>query len=70
MAYKFTLTEIIRKYTHINKEYGYVDVEKVYVCNNYDDLQNLFLTLVDFTDEETTLRFEVKKETFDEEVAE
>lgn len=59
MAYKFTLTEIIRKYTHINKEYGYVDVEKVYVCNNYDDLQNLILTLVDFGT--GTLKFEVEK---------
>lgn len=70
MAYKFTLTEIIREYTHIREQYGYVDVKKVYVCNNYDDLQNLFLTLVDFTEDETTLRFEVKKETFEEEVAE
>lgn len=70
MAYKFTLTEIIREYTHIKEEYGYVDVKKVYVCNKFDDLQNLFLTLVDFTEDGKTLKFEIKKETFDEEVME
>jgi hypothetical protein len=70
MAYKFTLTEIIREYTHIKEEYGYVEVSKVYECSNYDDLQNLFLTLVDFTADGKTLKFEVKKETFDEEVTE
>lgn len=70
MAYKFTLTEIIREYTHIKEEYGYVEVRKVYECSNYDDLQNLFLTLVDFTEDGKTLKFEVKKETFDEEVTE
>ena len=60
MAYKFTLTEIIRDFTHIKEEYGYVDVKKVYVCNNYDDLQNIFLTLVDFSD--GPLKFEITKE--------
>lgn len=68
MAYKFTLREILRKYAVIEDKGGYVEIEKKYVVNNYDDLQNLFLTLVDFTEEGTTLRFEVKKETFDGEV--
>lgn len=60
MAYKFTLTEIIRDYTHIKEEYGYVEVRKVYECSNYDDLQNIFLTLVDFSS--GPLKFEVTKE--------
>ena len=60
MAYKFTLTEIIREYTHIKEEYGYVDVKKVYVCYNFDDLQNLLLTLIDFGDGK--LKFEITKE--------
>lgn len=69
MAYKFTLIEKIRDYVRIDgDEWKHVDVEKKYVVNNYDDLQNLFLTLVDFTEDGKTLRFEVKKETFDEEV--
>ena len=60
MAYKFTLTEVIRDYTHIKEEYGYVEVRKVYECSNYDDLQNIFLTLVDFSD--GPLKFEITKE--------
>ena len=60
MAYKFTLTEVIRDFTHIKEEYGYVEVKKVYECSNYDDLQNIFLTLVDFSD--GPLRFEITKE--------
>ena len=60
MAYKFTLTEIIRDFTHIKEEYGYVEVRKVYECSNYDDLQNIFLTLVDFSD--GPLKFEITKE--------
>lgn len=64
MAYKFTLTEIIRDFTHIKEEYGYVEVKKVYECSNYDDLQNLFLTLVDFSD--GPLKFEIQKEVIEE----
>ncbi len=60
MAYKFTLTEIIRDFTHIKEEYGYVEVRKVYECSNYDDLQNIFLTLVDFSS--GPLKFEITKE--------
>ena len=60
MAYKFTLTEIIRDYTRIKEEYGYVEVKKVYECSNYDDLQNIFLTLVDFSS--GPLKFEITKE--------
>lgn len=68
MAYKFTLKEIIRQFVLLEDKSGYAEVEKKYVVNNYDDLQNLFLTLVDFTEDGKTLRFEVTKETFDEEV--
>lgn len=67
MKMKFTLTEIIRNYTSIENKYGYVDIKKVYECSNYDDLQNLFLTLVDFSTE--PLRFEIKKEVIEEEDA-
>ena len=56
---KFVLTEIIKDFTHIKEEYGYVEVKKVYECNTYDDLQNIFLTLVDFSTKK--LNFEVEK---------
>lgn len=56
---KFVLTEIIKDFTHIKEEYGYVEIKKVYECNTYDDLQNIFLTLVDFSTKK--LSFEVEK---------
>lgn len=56
---KFVLTEIIEDFTHIKEEYGYVEVKKVYECNTCDDLQNIFLTLVDFSTKK--LSFEVEK---------
>ena len=56
---KFVLTEIIKDFTHIEEKYGYVEVKKVYECNTYDDLQNIFLTLVDFSTKK--LNFEVEK---------
>lgn len=64
MKMKFTLTEFIKEWARIKEEYGYVEVKKVYECNNYDDLQNLFLTLVDFSTD--TLKFEIKKENIEE----
>lgn len=64
MKYKFTLTELIKEWARIDDKYGYVEVKKPYVCSNYDDLQNLFLTLVDFSQGE--LRFEVTKEVIEE----
>ena len=56
---KFKLTEVIKDFTHIKEEYGYVEVKKTYKVANYDDLSNLFLTLVDFGT--SPLRFEVEK---------
>lgn len=63
-AYKYTLTEIIHEYVRVGNIYDYADVKKVYVCNDYDDLQNLFLTLVSFSD--GPLKFEIKKEVIEE----
>lgn len=56
---KFKLTECIREFARIKEEYGYVEVKKSYECETYDDLQNLFLTLVDFSSGK--LNFEVEK---------
>lgn len=59
---RFILTETIKEFTHIKEEYGYVEVKKAYECNTYDDLQNLFLTLVDFSKEKLSLEVEKVKE--------
>jgi hypothetical protein len=61
---KFTVTEFIKKYMKIGDDYQYVEVEKKYSVNNWDDLQNLLMTLIDYSD--VSIRFEVKKEVPDE----
>ena len=56
---RFEVTQYIRKFVHVKEEYGYVEVENEYVVNNWDDLQSLLLTLIDFGKDET--KFRVKK---------
>ena len=66
MGYRFKVTEIVRDFTHIDDKYVYVEVPKKYVVHNWDDLQNLFLSLVDFSD--GSLKLEITKEVIEEEV--
>ena len=61
---KFTVTEFIKKYMKIGDDYQYVEVEKKYSVNNWDDLQNMLMSLIDFSD--GPIKFEVKKEADDE----
>lgn len=57
---KFKVTEFIKKYMKVGDEYQYDEVEKHYTVGNWDDLQNLLMTLIDYSD--VSIRFEVKKE--------
>jgi hypothetical protein len=61
---KFKVIEYIKKYMMVNEEYQYVEVEKYYSADNWDDLQNLLMTLIDFSD--ASIRFEVRKEVTNE----
>ena len=61
---KFTVIEFIKKYMKIGDDYQYVEVEKKYSVKNWDDLQNIIMTLIDFSD--GTIKFEVRKEAADE----
>ena len=56
---KFKFTEYIKEFVKVKEEYDYVEVRKNYECSTYDDLQSLFLTLVDFSSGK--LKFEVEK---------
>lgn len=56
---KFELEQKVGGYTLVNDKFESVTVNQKFQCKNYDDLQNLFLTLVDFG--EGTLDFSVKK---------
>ena len=55
----FELEQKINGFTPVNGKYENVTVKQKFQCKNYDDLQKLFLTLVDFG--EGTLDFSVKK---------
>ena len=61
---KFKVTEFIKKYMKVGDEYQYVEVEKHYTANNWDDLQNMLMSLIDFSD--GPIKFEVRKEAVDE----
>ena len=61
---KFKVTEFIKKYMKVGDEYQYVEVEKKYIANTWDDLTNLIMSMMDFTD--GSIKFEVKKEAEDE----
>ena len=61
---KFTVIEFIREYVKVGDEYQWVEVQKRYTVKNWDDLQNIIMTLIDFSD--GTIKFEVRKEAVDE----
>lgn len=56
---KFRVREYIRKYARVGDKYDWVEVEKDYFPNTWDDLQNLIGTLVDYAD--GSIKFEIKK---------
>ena len=63
---KFKVTEFIRDYVKVNEEgkYDWIEVKKKYTANTWDDLTNLIMSMIDFTD--GPIKFEVKKEAEDE----
>ena len=46
MATKYTITQYVRDYVKIGDEWRNVEVECKYECFNWDDLENLLLTLI------------------------
>ena len=60
MEYRFKVTQFIRDYIKVGDEYRHVEAESKYEVNNYDDLQSLLLTLIDFGADR--VKFEVRKE--------
>jgi hypothetical protein len=60
MEYTFKVTQFIKDYVKVGDEYRHIEAENKFECKNYDDLQNLLLTLIDFGADR--VKFEVKKE--------
>jgi len=63
---KFKVTEIIRNYIKPegSDKYAWVEVNKTYRANTWDDLTNLIMSLIDFTD--GPVKIKVEKEDPDE----
>ena len=57
---RFEVTQFISDFVRVDDQYKTVEVKNKFVVNNYDDLQSLLLTLIDFGDGK--LKFEVTKE--------
>lgn len=57
---RFEVTQFISDFVRVDEQYTTVEVKNKFVVNNYDDLQSLLLTLIDFGDGK--LKFEVTKE--------
>lgn len=64
MAIRFKVKQYIKDYVKVGDEYRNVEAESRYKVDNYDDLQSLLLTLVDFAD--GTVKFEISKEEVEE----
>ena len=60
MEVKFKVKEFITDYVRVGDEYRSIEVEKKYEADNWDDLQNLLMTLIDFSTK--AIKFEVEKE--------
>lgn len=58
---KFKVTQYITDYVKVGDEYRHVEVENDFEINNYDDLQNLLLTLIAYSEKDIKFKV-VKKE--------
>ena len=61
---RFTVTQIVKDYVKVGEEYKNVTAKNKFVMDNFDDLQNLVMTLIDFSKDGIT--FEVTKEEVEE----
>ena len=59
MALKFTITQYVSDYVKVGDEYRHVEAECKYICRNFDDLENLLLTLIENKDD---IKLRVKTE--------
>ena len=60
MGIKFDVRMAVTTYAKVGEDYQSVEATKKFVLHNYDDLQNLLLTLIESS--EDAIKFEVRKE--------
>lgn len=56
---KFKVKQHVRDYVEVEGEFKAVDAVVDYSVENYDDLQNLLMTLIDFSESE--VKFTIRK---------
>ena len=61
---RFTVTQIVSDYVSVDGNYKNVEARNKFAVDNFDDLQNLIMTLIDFS--KNNIKFEVSKEEVDE----
>lgn len=57
---RFKVTQYITDYIKVGDEYRTVEVRNKLIADTWDNLQNLLMTLIDFTD--SKIKFEVERE--------
>lgn len=54
--YRFTITQTVENYTHVDDDYRKVEVTQNFECGTFDELSNLLLTLVDYSYKDITVK--------------
>ena len=57
---RFEVTQFVNVYAKFDNEWKISEGQTNYTVDNWDDLQNLLITLIDFGDDET--KFRVRKQ--------
>lgn len=57
----FKVTHHIADYVKVGEEYKTIEVESNYNCENFDDLQNFIMALVDFSEKPVKLTIRKKE---------
>lgn len=58
---RFKVYQFVKEYVQkTEEEWGYVEVRQKYTCHNYDDLQNLLLTIIE--NSTGSVKFQIEKE--------
>lgn len=61
---RFKVNQFVKEYVNIKEEWDYVEVRQKYTCHNYDDLQNLLLTIIE--NSTGSVKFQIEKEEVEE----
>ena len=61
MEIKFDVRMAVTTYAKVGDDYQKIEATKKFVLHNYDDLSNLFLTLVESSDDTLNLSIDKKE---------